>query len=271
MYNCSSFVFDFLKRHIFIEDKIIDIGCGSGAYTKKIYPLNKNIVAFDQIRTVSLKEIPYICGDIKKLCFKDKSFQLILCITVLQYLEPESINGILHELNNILSDKGKLILTLPVPYSTFRLAKELSLRLKIYPYPPVKKYHTISFMRGTLKRNGFKIIRISGIGLGWSISLLIGFLPSKNKLGKLLKKIEEMIPDNIKRTLCWHYVIVAQKSSSRPYKSWNSISISGYKKQSQPFGIKTMFDYLIKLNRRTEILKYFFPCTKELIPYFFNK
>jgi len=72
------------------DDRILDIGCGSGTYQKAV---GKSIYVGCDLNSQSLKKAAkapnagYICADATHLPFKDNSFDIVLCSEVLEHLD----------------------------------------------------------------------------------------------------------------------------------------------------------------------------------------
>jgi ubiquinone/menaquinone biosynthesis C-methylase UbiE len=149
----SFFLKNFIPYNELIEDiinnlelkpgfYILDAGCGPGIFEKKLLEKkipNIKIEAIDisdEIIQVAKRNNPYFNNLIfkvmdlnKKLEFKDKTFDVIVCINVLYLLRKPS--DTLLEFYRILKEKGKIILTLPKPnFNYVSLFKKHFLKIK---------------------------------------------------------------------------------------------------------------------------------------------
>jgi len=73
---------------------VLDLGCGKGFYLRKFLELDKVVfgVEFSKICCGNfLKDIPHVCADIKDFCKNKKTYDLVLCMDVLEHIEPEDI------------------------------------------------------------------------------------------------------------------------------------------------------------------------------------
>lgn len=96
------------------EEKILDLGCGVGDYTKSIADLNvKNIIGADfkiqnarkKYNKLYFKKIDFN----KKLPFKDNYFDKIISVNVIEHLiDPISFLG---EIKRILKPNGLIVIT----------------------------------------------------------------------------------------------------------------------------------------------------------------
>ncbi|MCU0343266.1 MAG: class I SAM-dependent methyltransferase [Ignavibacterium sp.] len=102
--------------------KVLDIGCGIGNYLEevhnrghKIYGIDiaENMLKTSQKRLKNYFDKPAaLCRtDIENLPFSDNSFDVVLCVGVLEYLKED--NKSLNQIARILKPEGILIFTLP--------------------------------------------------------------------------------------------------------------------------------------------------------------
>lgn len=94
--------FQFFQENYFTDGakgkKLLDIGCGSGAYTRKLADMDYNVLGLDYsehtikraVEKSNNKNISYIIGSLPYLPFKDKSFDIVICIGVFQILDEYS-------------------------------------------------------------------------------------------------------------------------------------------------------------------------------------
>ncbi len=153
---------------------ILDCGCGFGSF----YNLTKNIdtIYFDfsfnllkKFENIYSLKTHKICGDILNLPFKDGSFDLILCINVLEHIKY--YKKALVEMKRVLKDSGTIIIVV-VNNESF-INEEIFNDFKIY--------------HRALNLNNFKNIE----GLSMAYYKTFYFVPSFFKLfpSSILKKI----------------------------------------------------------------------------------
>lgn len=103
------------------EEKIIDLGCGTGYYLFLLSNLgiNLNLTGFDYDDKamseakdlLSNKKIEFITGDLHKMPFKDKSFDKAVMSEVLEHVEDDE--QVLKEVYRILKKGGTLVISVP--------------------------------------------------------------------------------------------------------------------------------------------------------------
>ncbi|MFW6176290.1 MAG: class I SAM-dependent methyltransferase [Thermoplasmatota archaeon] len=104
----------------FLDDtsgKTIDIGCGNGRHSEVAVNLDHKVVCLDaSIRLLKITmrklkdEAEYVRSGIKKMPFKDKSFDNVVYIAAIHHLKTGRINS-LKETNRILKTGGKMIVS----------------------------------------------------------------------------------------------------------------------------------------------------------------
>ncbi len=194
----SKDVADSLRTYIFLSRReyvlsmidlengnVLDIGCGPGILTEDLLKRNFRVWNIDisegmvekarqRMRIVSGAENAYFSvGDIEKLDFADKFFDLVLCVGVLEYLSDDTIA--LREIARVLKPGGSAILTVPNMISPFALLEKAVIfiaktLLKIFS--PVSEHDSLLFrdditdryyypwrLNAALKNRGFKISR----------------------------------------------------------------------------------------------------------------
>ena len=98
---------------------ILDIGCGLGNFTNTIFSHDgrNSVIGTDiSIKAVqqahrTYPEIFFLRNSLPNICFKEKTFDIVLCCEVLYYLNKvERINGI-SEIRRIIQPEGNLFLS----------------------------------------------------------------------------------------------------------------------------------------------------------------
>lgn len=147
------------------NQSVLDLGCGSGLYTKYLSELGKNPIAFDLSKEsihltkkyVGRKDLWTCCGTNVTLPFKDSTFDLVLCVETISHISRENQLTAFKEINRVIKANGVLILSV---HNAFRFALQNIFRLKkpamIYENPGLTIYPlTLSELRDGLNQAGF--------------------------------------------------------------------------------------------------------------------
>jgi len=103
--------------------KILDIGCGYGAYTKLLKKYGKVVVGIDISQECIFEarlqhpELTFFVASGEFLPFKNESFEVVCLIEVLEHVQNES--SFLQEIHRVLRPNGKLIITVPNKFFPF--------------------------------------------------------------------------------------------------------------------------------------------------------
>tara|TARA_Y100000310_G_scaffold285257_1_gene308599 strand:+ start:1650 stop:2387 length:738 start_codon:yes stop_codon:yes gene_type:complete len=122
-------IINFLKEEI-KNKKVLDLGCGSGVFVKKIISLGaKNVKGFDlssELIKIAKKENPdidFYVGNAQNTSFKNKEFDIVTSSLMAQYIKD--LNKLFGEVSRILKKKGVFVFSMHHPI------QEVSERLKI--------------------------------------------------------------------------------------------------------------------------------------------
>lgn len=148
---------------------VLDVGLGSGYYTKLI--LDKNTV-------VGVDQNPHLCelpitvhqGDAGALTevVGDEKFDVVLSTWMTDYLSPTKLQEFFHAARSVLKDNGKLIVTYPNTYGLGFIYVRMARYLR-----GVDKYtHRKKDVVAMLKEEGFtrfEIVNLNArLGLPWA-------------------------------------------------------------------------------------------------------
>jgi len=137
--------------HINHGDVVLDFGCGNKSFLLSTVSFKiKFGVGLDyDVQNKKKENIEYIKYKFNgKLPFKDKYFDKIFLLAVLEHIEPNKVNDLFLEFKRILKKNGFIILTTPTPKSKW-LLELLAYKLHIISEREIrdhKKYYNRSEM-----------------------------------------------------------------------------------------------------------------------------
>lgn len=115
----NQIVLNYLKN--INKNAILDIGVGNGYIEELINKKFKNINLFAiDISHYSINELSkkykrgFKIGNIKKIPFKGKKFNVIMTLDILEHLKTDELNRAMLEITRVLKKKGCLIISVPV-------------------------------------------------------------------------------------------------------------------------------------------------------------
>lgn len=193
--------------------KVLDLGCGAGVTSAKIYSRGFNIIGVDissplcnladknceKVKTSGNKtKFKFIVGNAEKLDFPDNSFDCVIGLGFLQYLEfPDAC---LREVYRVLKPGGYFIITQRNIYGISSLDGPLKLcraliylmgfKYEIHKLWKIKK-HALSFgrLKKLIEDSNLKIIKYDGAGYLTKKSVLFSSLAKK--LDEYLQKAND--------------------------------------------------------------------------------
>jgi len=157
-------------------DKVLDVGCGPGIMVKDILSKGYEITCIDPApQMISLikkdfgsnSNVSAEVGDVYGLKFSDNSFEVVIAMGLLEYLEEQ--DKAISELKRVLKLDGNLILTFPNKISPWRIFNRVIIGLfgtiikkikKILGKKPntlVHKEYTLKEVRTLLEKNGLMV------------------------------------------------------------------------------------------------------------------
>ncbi|GAB4311744.1 MAG: hypothetical protein Kow0019_10290 [Methanobacteriaceae archaeon] len=163
-----------IVKHIILDlppkSKILDVGCGRGAYLKNIHDLRPDLILYG----VDIGDVEEYLPDFivfhkksaEKLPFKNDEFDLLICFHVLEHVyNPEKC---LFEFNRVLKEEGLLYIESPY-YKTTTVPDG---NMNFWSDPThIRPYNHSSFHR-LLEETGFEILKIK-VWRSW-ITVLLG-------------------------------------------------------------------------------------------------
>lgn len=139
----------------------LDIGCSGGRYTAALLNMGVDTVGLDTANNALLYasnkiNAKFICAS--DLPFKKGSFDLVLCINLLQHFTDDIVENILEEINDVIKPGGILI-------SDVKNALNPVLYLSFKKHSGYCTYNsrTTKQMTKLSEKHGFKVIKKKGV------------------------------------------------------------------------------------------------------------
>lgn len=113
--NYAYYPFTVLKKYLEKNNKILEIGCGTGRVLKGLHNEGYNIVGFDYdigaLKSINKrKNYPVFLGNVLDIPAKKETFDAVLCFGVITCIEEEkNIERSLNEIKRVLRKDGILI------------------------------------------------------------------------------------------------------------------------------------------------------------------
>lgn len=117
---CARAFFTYLYPSIKKGDKIIDCGCGDGAYSIELAKKGYDVTGIDFEERIEYASyyskrdninVKFEIGNLLDLPFDDETFDIAVCIEVLEHIKDD--NKVLKEIARVLKDGGLLLMTTP--------------------------------------------------------------------------------------------------------------------------------------------------------------
>jgi ubiquinone/menaquinone biosynthesis C-methylase UbiE len=131
--------------------QVLDVGCGPGVLVSEVVTdyecryhgvdIAPEMIRLAEARFNELRDVRFSVGTIDALAFGDSSFDAVLCVGVLEYLDDPA--GAIEEMVRVLRPGGTLIVTLPNAQSPFRIWQRLVWRPLLRVISPFR--HWIPF------------------------------------------------------------------------------------------------------------------------------
>ena len=165
-----------------LGDRVLDIGCNNGQHTLKTSLECHKIIGLDsdkkQLNIANNSAIDQKITNVnflpfnleKKLPFKDKSFDKILCLDVLEHINKRK--QLMIEIKRLLKPKGLAFIAIPNINTSW---KKIQKKVGLNPFadPDHKVEYSLSEIKFMFPKLGFKIISLKPVTYD---SPLIGFI-----------------------------------------------------------------------------------------------
>ena len=198
-----------MLQDITMKQKVLDVGCGIG-FVSQLYP-NFNITGID-ISEEMLKRNPFKWQnmDAEAMSFKDESFNLVVCRSLLHHLEVPQKG--MNEMARVLKTGGNWVCwetNNSIITNIFRAAAKHTDR-----FSHLHRNFNIHELEFLIKASGLTITEVRYIG--YLAYPLIAFPDIINinlpiEAGKFLMNVDDIISKTPLRRLAWSVLIRAQK------------------------------------------------------------
>lgn len=187
--------FKIFQKEFFQGKRILDIGCGSGAYTIQLKNQGCNVMGIDFAEHVIKKaveksngKIPYIIGALPSLPFKKKTFDVALCIGIFQSIDDCS--PAITDIRNVLKDRGEILL-MTLNSCSIRSLYKNTMGLLVHKNNIMiqDKRHNPSKLKHIFKKQGFDTIRIINIYIFPKMLIPLENLFQKSRIFLILDKM----------------------------------------------------------------------------------
>ncbi len=113
----NKLVYELILRYckIIPFSKVLDIGCGTGGFTKQlansfeVIGLDSSDIAINYCRKRGLQNV--LCGKLDDFDFKNEMLHMITLLDVIEHIENDE--EMLKKANNILHDNGYIVISVP--------------------------------------------------------------------------------------------------------------------------------------------------------------
>jgi len=144
--------------------RALDLGCGTGNYTLELKRRGFDVIGLDasegMLRIARSKGLNCIRGDAYSLPFPDGSFDLVLSVTMFEFIhEPEKV---LREIHRVLRPGGEVLIGTMNGRSLWFLFKRLKSIFVETAYR-YARFYTPSELEGLLRKAGFINVESAGV------------------------------------------------------------------------------------------------------------
>jgi 2-polyprenyl-3-methyl-5-hydroxy-6-metoxy-1,4-benzoquinol methylase len=142
---------------------VLDVGCGPGMMIEPLTSrgieffgtdLSEKMIGACKKRVVHLDACHLAVSRIQQLPFRERSFDAVLCMGVLEYIQDDELA--VRQIRRVLKPNGILILSLLNKISPYRLWENMGFAIRRRTRP--EKMFTERYCRTLLQANGFEIV-----------------------------------------------------------------------------------------------------------------
>ena len=183
--------------------RVLDVGCGTGEYVHRANELGftaGGIEPADAMREVAISKNPgasIVSGVATELPYPDESFDLVICIEVLRYLDRSDVRQALRELRRVLRPGGTMFLTMVNRYALDGFFLHYSLQ-RMLKHQSIERPHCEFVTPGELDRE----IRTAGFSTAVHRGVLFGPMRTLYKISTRLARRVAPILEPIDDAIC---------------------------------------------------------------------
>jgi len=144
--------------------RALDLGCGTGNYTLELKRRGFDVIGLDasdgMLRIARSKGLNCIKGDAYALPFPDESFDLVLSVTMFEFIhEPEKV---VREIHRVLRPDGEVLIGTMNGRSTWFLFKRIK-SLFVETAYRYARFYTPRELENLLTETGFENVESAGV------------------------------------------------------------------------------------------------------------
>jgi len=198
----STFFRIFQENHYsYGKKKILDVGCGSAAYTIKFKDMGYDVVGIDYAKNVinkaveksKGKKIPYVIGALPFLSFKENNFDIATCIGVFQSIDESS--SAIEDVRKVLKEGEGILIILTLNSISIRMLYKKLLNFFQWKNKDMtneiieeKRYNPFK-LRQNLRNKGFNNFRIVPIFIFPNMLIPLEKMFEQNGIFRVLEKV----------------------------------------------------------------------------------
>lgn len=159
---------DLFKKYINPSDRILDLGCGSGIFSKYLAEKGSTVLGIDgskkmielgeQANVPLLTNLSYQCQTFpfEYKFLENHSFDSIISSSVIEYIEQDTL--LLEQIHHLLKSKGIAIISFPNNQSIYRKVERIIFKIAGKPtyYRFVKRLYNEELITLKLNEMGFE-------------------------------------------------------------------------------------------------------------------
>jgi len=153
--------------------RALDVGCGTGFNVGRLLERGYSVVGVEPspaMRERAIRDNPgaeVIDGDICTLAFPDKSFDIVVCIEVIRYLDDPTLG--LSEIARVLAPGGLAFITAAPAFSLngYAVINQITSRVQLPSFTKIRQsFMTVHSAERAMRQVGFSDVAVHGTFLG---------------------------------------------------------------------------------------------------------